>query len=108
MVGLSGWGHDRPQTFRRAVHVVGVVVVHSAVGSRGAGDLRGACMGVAVMTRDEIDEETYEWLTQRYGERVAEALVPCPGHEWPLDADEQKAAHARYAKWANEQENCHV
>lgn len=60
------------------------------------------------MTRDEIDEETYEWLTQRYGERVAEALVPCPGHEWPLDADEQKTAHAHYERWASQQENCYV
>lgn len=55
-------------------------------------------------TRDYLDDETYEWLTRRFGERVAEALVPCREHEWPLSADEQKAAHVHYERWANEQE----
>lgn len=80
-------------------------MVHCTVGYRGAGDLRRACVGVAVMTRDEIDEETYEWLTRRFGERVAEGLVPCPGHEWPLDAEEQDAARAHYERWADRQES---
>lgn len=55
-------------------------------------------------TRADIDAETYEWLTQRFGERVAEGLVPCPGHAWPLTTDEQKTAHAHYERWANQQE----
>lgn len=55
-------------------------------------------------TRADIDSETYEWLTQRFGERVAEALVPCPGHAWPLTTDEQKTAHAHYERWADQQE----
>ena len=56
------------------------------------------------MIRADIDAETYDWLTQRFGERVAEALVPCPGHAWPLTTDEQKTAHAHYERWANQQE----
>jgi len=55
--------------------------------------------------REDIDDAAYEWLTQRFGERTAEALIPCPGHAWPLDADEQKAAHAHYERWA-EQQTC--
>ena len=57
------------------------------------------------MSRYEIDEETYEWLTQRFGERVAEALVPCPDHQWPLTVDEQETAHAHYERWAAQQES---
>lgn len=56
------------------------------------------------MTRAEIDAEAYEWLTQRFGERVAEGLVPCPGHAWPPTTDEQKNAHAHYERWANQQD----
>ena len=56
------------------------------------------------MIRADIDAETYDWLTQRFGERVAEGLVPCPGHAWPLTNDEQKTAHAHYERWANQQE----
>ena len=56
------------------------------------------------MIRADIDAETYDWLTQRFGERVAEGLVPCPGHAWPLTTDEQKNAHAHYERWANQQE----
>lgn len=56
------------------------------------------------MARDDLDDETYEWLTQRFGERVAEGLVPCPGHAWPLTVDEQQTAHAHYERWTNQQE----
>ena len=56
------------------------------------------------MTRADIYAETYDWLTQRFGERVAEALVPCPDHQWPLTVDEQETAHAHYERWANQQE----
>lgn len=56
------------------------------------------------MNRDDLDVETYDWLTERFGERVAESLVPCPGHAWPLNADEQKTAHANYERWATQQE----
>ena len=31
-------------------------------------------------TRADIDSETYEWLTQRFGERVAEALTQASIH----------------------------
>lgn len=58
--------------------------------------------------RDEIDDAAYDWLTQRFGERTAEALVPCPGHAWPLTDGEQKAAQAHYAQWAEQQEQAHV
>lgn len=62
------------------------------------------CGGAVMDTRENIDEETYEWLTQRFGERVAEALIPCPGHAWPLTQDEQTSAHRHYKLWIEQQE----
>jgi len=53
--------------------------------------------------RDDLDVAVYDWLTKRFGERVAEALVPSPGGEWLLTEAEQKAAHAHYEAWAEKQ-----
>lgn len=46
-----------------------------------------------------VDDQVYTQLSEWFGERVAEAMVPDPSGFWPLTSDETREAHAHYAQW---------
>jgi hypothetical protein len=84
------------------------VGIHRTCAGYLAGGVLGAGVGVVAMSAIDlaptVDDQVYAQLSEWFGERAAEAMVPCSAGFWPLTPDETRKAHAHYAQWRENHE----